>query len=239
MAVYLGNKKVSVKGGYIKDGGGDTSYPLSKFIAAEGKFANTTYTYTELTNIIKPSDTSKQQDFTYMFSGCTNLTTIPLIDTSNATSMLSMFSDCTNLTTIPQLNTTKVYDMSHMFSGCTNLTTIPLMDTSKVTNMTNMFSGCTNLKVVPALVCPIINNRGTVLTNMFQGCYNVEEIHMTGMTRTFNIQDCTKLTREALVEILNNLGTPQRKTSLYLGSENLAKLTEEDKAIATSKNWRL
>ena len=215
MAVYLGNKKISLKSGYIKDGGGGTSYPLSTFFRAGGKFTNTTYTDTELTNIIKPSDTSNVQDFNYMFSGCPNLTTIPQLNTSNA------------------------YKMNSMFSGCTNLTTIPLMDTTGVDDMTNMFKDCTNLKVVPALVCPIINNRGTTLTNMFQGCYNVEEIHMTGMAKTFNISDCTKLTREALVEILNNLGTPTRTTSLYLGSENLAKLTEEDKAIATSKNWRL
>ena len=213
MAVYLGNNKVSVKGGYIKDGGGGTSYPISKFFTLNGKFTNTTYTDTDLTNMIKPSDTSKANDMSYMFSGCTNLTTIPLIDT------------------------TKVIDMSYMFSGCTNLTTIPLIDTTNVNDMSYMFSGCRNLKVVPALVCP--SNNKTILTNMFEGCYNVEEIHMTGMTKTFNIRDCTKLTREALVEILNNLGTPTRKTSLYLGHENLAKLTEEDKAIATSKNWTL
>ena len=187
MAVYLGNNKVSVKGGYIKDGGGDTSYPLPTFFAVNGKFAHTTYTDTELTNIIKPSDTEN------------------------------------------------VTDMSSMFFGCPNLTTIPLMDTTKVVNMDEMFSGCPNLKVVPALVC----SDKTSLTNMFYGCYNLEEIHMTGMARTFWVDDCTKLTREALVELLNNLGTPRSTRSLYLGRENLDKLTEEDKAIATSKNWRL
>ena len=211
MAIYLGNNKVSVKGGYIKDGGGDTSYPLSKFLKIGGKFRNTTYTYTELTNIIKPDDTKIVQDFTHMFEGCTNLTTIPQLNTSNASTMASMFS------------------------GCTNLTTIPLIDTTYVSDMNEMFSGCPNLKVVPALVC----SNQTSLTNMFYGCYNLEEIHMTGMAKTFRVDDCTKLTREALVELLNNLGTPRSTRSLYLGRENLNKLTEEDKAIATSKGWRL
>lgn len=211
MAIYLGNKKVSVKGGYTSGGGGDTSYPLSKFLRVGGKFTKTTYTDTELTNIIKPSDTENLQDFTHMFRGCPNLTTIPQLNTSNASSMLDMVA------------------------GCTNLTTIPLIDTSKVTNMDEMFAGCTNLKVVPALVC----SSDPSLTNMFQDCYNLEEIHMTGMAKTFKVDDCTKLTREALVELLNNLGTPRSRRTLYLGSENLAKLTEEDKAIATSKNWRL
>ena len=62
---------------------------------------------------------------------------------------------------------------------------------------------------------------------------------MTGMVRAFDISDSTMFTREALVEILNNLGTVTRSRSLTLGSENLAKLTEEDKAIATNKGWRL
>ena len=211
MAVYLGNNKVSVKGGYIKDGGGDTSYPLPTFFAVNGKFAHTTYTDTELTNIIKPSDTENLQDFTHMFDGCSNLTTIP------------------------QLNTSRAYSMNSMFFGCINLTTIPLMDTTNVTDMNEMFYGCGNLKVIPALVC----SDETSLSNTFKGCYNLEEIHMTGMARTFRVEDCTKLTREALVELLNNLGTPRTKRSLYLGTENFNKLTEEDKAIATSKNWRL
>ena len=69
--------------------------------------------------IVCPSDSSN------MFWGCTNLTTIPLLDTSNVTSMEYMFYNCENLTTIPLLNTSNVTNMSQMFggfNGCTSLT---------------------------------------------------------------------------------------------------------------------
>lgn len=70
---------------------------------------------------------------------------IPLIDTSKVTNMSYMFQGCTSLTTIPQLDTSKVTIMSYMFQDCTSLTTIPQLDTSAVTNMMNMFNSCTSL----------------------------------------------------------------------------------------------
>ena len=81
----------------------------------------------------------------YMFSECSNLTTVPLFDTSKVTIMNSMFYYCSNLTTVPLFDTSNVTDMYAMFSGCRNLTTVPLFDTRKVTNMTFMFSRCSNL----------------------------------------------------------------------------------------------
>ena len=99
---------------------------------------------TDLTSI-PLLNTSSATDMDSMFSGCANLTTIPLLDTSSVTSMYFMFADCTNLTTIPELNTSKVTDMAYMFYGCTNLTTVPLLDISSVTYMSFMFANCTSL----------------------------------------------------------------------------------------------
>ena len=46
---------------------------------------------------------------------------------------------------------------------------------------------------------------------------------------------------ESLIQILNNLAdrTGQTRYILTLGPANLEKLTSEQKAIATSKNWTL
>ena len=62
---------------------------------------------------------------------------------------------------------------------------------------------------------------------------------MYGMKVNFYISASTKFTREALVEILNNLATVTSTQTLTMGSTNLAKLTDEDKAIATGKGWTL
>ena len=135
-------------------------------------------------------------------------------DTSNVTNMYNMFSYCSSLTSIPELNTSNVTDMSSMFSYCSSLTSIPELNTSNVTDMYNMFSYCSNL----------------------------ETIHMINMKVSFDISSSTKFTRESLVEIINNcydVTTLNKTAKLTMGSTNLAKLTEEDKAIATAKGWTL
>lgn len=54
-----------------------------------------------------------------------------------------------------------------------------------------------------------------------------------------DIHYSTKFTREALLEIIGNLKTVTSTKKLTMGATNLAKLTEEDKAIATNKGWTL
>ena len=55
-----------------------------------------------------------------------------------------------------------------------------------------------------------------------------------------DISSSTKFTREALVEIIGNLkAQTSGSKNLTMGSTNLAKLTDEDKAVATGKGWTL
>ena len=79
--------------------------------------------------IVCPDDVSE------MFYGCTNLTTIPLLDTSSVTTMYAMFQGCTNLTTIPELDTSNVTIMQNTFNYCPNLS-----DES----LNNILAMCTN-----------------------------------------------------------------------------------------------
>ena len=183
-------------------------------------------------------DTSNVAEMSSMFEGCTSLTTIPQLDTSNATSIGSMFRDCTNLTSIPQLNTSNTVTTAYTFYHCASLTTIPLLDTSKVMNMNVMFFGCTNLTTVPALDASNVTNKNN-MNNMFAGCTNLKSILMTNIGVNLNISASTKFEREDLLVILNNLKTVTSTTTLTMGETNLAKLTEEDKAIATGKGWTL
>ena len=63
---------------------------------------------------------------------------------------------------------------------------------------------------------------------------------MININTDLDISSSTKFTREELVEIIGNLKaqTSGSKT-LSMGSTNLAKLTDEDKAVATGKGWTL
>ena len=207
MAVYLGNKKVSIKSAVPSSSAGFT---FKDFFEHNGKMKNTNYVY--FPDALQYSDTENVTDFSELFSGCPNLTTVKLLDTSKVTTMYRMFHNCPNLTTIALFDTSKVTQMGEMFYGCTNLKVVPAFDTSNVTWMGDMFSGCTNLTA----------------------------IHMTGMTADLNISSSTEFTREALVEIINNLvPTNNHSYTLTMGTTNLAKLNPEDKLIATNKGWKL
>ena len=59
------------------------------------------------------------------------------------------------------------------------------------------------------------------------------------MKANLKISSSTKFTESALVEILNNLATVTSTKKLTMGSTNLAKLTDAEKAIATNKGWTL
>ena len=62
---------------------------------------------------------------------------------------------------------------------------------------------------------------------------------MTGMKVSFDISASTQFDESDLVTILNNLATVTSTKTLKIGATNLAKLTDDEKAIATNKGWTL
>lgn len=184
-----------------------------------------------LNGLIQYNDTENVTDMYYMFNYCQALDTIPLFDTSKVTNMGGMFRGVTNIRTIPQFDTSNVIDMREMFSYCYYLTTVPQLNTSNVTNMDGMFFSCKNLTTVPALDA----NKVTSMMDIFTYDSNLKSILMTNIGANLNISSSTKFEREDLLIILNNLKTITSSKKLTMGATNLAKLTDEDKLIATNK----
>ena len=56
---------------------------------------------------------------------------------------------------------------------------------------------------------------------------------------SLDLSPCKDLTHDSLMVVINGLQTVTSAQILTLGSENLAKLTEADKKIATDKGWTL
>lgn len=234
---------------------------LKNLLDATGSTAYLFYNYkgTSVDNLIQPNYTENVTNMANMFSECNKLTSIPQLSTGNVTNMYGLFYNCKALTTIPQLNTSKVDNMNNMFSDCSSiesipqlntsnvttmdsmfykcslLTTVPLLDTSKVKNMSQMFWHCNNLQTVPAFDCSNVTN----MNNIFASCSSLKSILMTGMKVSFDISASTKFEREDLLIILNNLKTVTTTKTLKMGATNLARLTDEDKLIATNKGWTL
>ena len=210
------------------------SYDFIKaFFDAGGKCSFSTAT--SFDGVIPFTATSDVTDMYYMFYECQNLTSVPLFDTKKVTNMKSMFKHCSKLTSVPLLDTKKVINMESMFQSCSKLTSVPLFDTSNVTNMYYMFYNCSSLTSIPLLDISNV----TSMYDMFFGCSRLETIHMINIGADLNIHYSTKFTREALLEIIGNLKTVTSTKTLTMGATNLAKLTEEDKAIATNKGWTL
>lgn len=253
MAMYLGNKKVAVTNTVEKqvpsmkaffDAGGKCG--CSKVTSFEGCWqyddtANVTdmndmFKYCNNVNTFPQFDTSKVTSMEYMFYSCSKMINAPQLDTSNVTNMDYMFSSCTWLKNVPQYDTSKVTTMRGMFGYCSFMETAPLLNTTNVTNMDSMFRYCVYLKAIPSLDMMKVTNADY----MIRDCSNLEAIHLININTNLDFSDSTKLTREALLEIIDNLKAQTSGTkTLTMGSTNLAKLTDADKKIATDKGWTL
>ena len=155
-------------------------------------------------------------DVESMFEHCSSLTTIPKLDTSQVTNMESMFQYCDSLTTIPKLDTAQVTNMAYMIFACDQLQSIPELDTSQVTTMDRMFYSCTSLTDLGGF----IGLKCNLELKGFSGSY--------------------PLTHDSLMNVINKAAdVTASPATLTLGSTNLAKLSDEEKGIATGKGWTL
>ena len=86
----------------------------------------------------------------------------------------------------------------------------------------------------------LIVKEGAGYTSCFIGCAALENITIEGVIgKNFDISDSPKLTHESLMSIIDHLKDTKSTLTLTIGSENLAKLTDAEKAIATEKGWTL
>lgn len=176
---------------------------------------------------------------------CNNISKVKLWYPENTTmidfSRSSTSSSSSRYTSIILYNTSNFTSMLQMFLGCFKLTTINMSncDTSKVTTMSNMFRDCDELTSVDMSNCDISNV--TDLGNyIFFYCSALVDFKAPkNISVSTSFSDCTNLTHDSLMSIINNLKTVTSTQTLTLGSTNLAKLTDSEKAIATNKGWTL
>jgi len=189
-----------------------------------------------LQNVIN-LDTSNVTKMEDMFNDCYSLQNVMNLDTSNVTSMNSMFRGCYTLKNVSKLDTNNVINMGNMFNNCYTLQRIPNLDTNKVTNMSNMYNNCKSLHNITNLDTSSATNVNTIFANCY-ALINIDNISNISISLTVS---SSRLNHKTLVKILNALVDLTETTSqkLTLNSTNLAKLTDEEKAIAIEKNWTL
>lgn len=160
-------------------------------------------------------DTSNADNMIAMFSGCVNLIQVPLLDTSNVVHFDEMFYNCSSLTVVPQFNTSSLYSANLMLAGCSKLISVPLLDFTKAEQLRSMLLACSEL---------------------------VELGGFTNLSVNLDLSSSRKLTADSIMNVINeakDLSETGGTATLTLGSTNIAKLTEEQIAIASSKGWTL
>ena len=200
----------------------------------------------------------KPNDSRYIFDSCEKLQSVPLFDTSSATYVSGMFRSCRSLNTVPLFNFSSAEEATDLFAYCDSLTTIPQFNFSKLQNANEMFADCKVLESLPEL------DFGKVrMADQMFGWEELPNLTTIGGFKNFKptcwnfIGNCPNLTVESLMNIINNLwnwsdsssgvitfedGTEYdfgTDHSLGFGETNLAKLTDEQKAVATNKGWQL
>ena len=134
------------------------------------------------------------------------------------------------------MNTSQVTKMEGMFSSCDSLTTVPPMDTSNVTAMNSMFDWCSALTSVPEMN----TSQVTYMGNLFNHCGKLTDMGgFIGLKVNITLSYCP-LSHDSLLNVINKAAdVTASPATLTLGSVNLAKLTDEEKGIATAKGWTL
>ena len=156
------------------------------------------YNLTKLETItgLEYLNTEKVTDMSYMFSGCSKLTSLDVtkFNTAKVTKMNEMFYSCSKLTSldVTKFNTANVTDMSYMFSGCSKLTSLDVthFNTANVTNMHQMFYSCSSLTSLDVTHFNTANVTNMVC--MFYSCSSLTSLDVTHFN-TANVTDMCKM----------------------------------------------
>lgn len=147
-----------------------------------------------------------------------------------------VFNACKNLISITISNSVTSIE-SGAFSSCVLLTSIDI-PTSVLAIKGSAFYGCV------ALTDITIPNAVTIISaGVFTNCSKLTNVTLGDNFNCngLDLSSSTKYSVDTIVAMFTALAdrTGQTAYTLTLGATNLAKLSDEQKAIATDKNWTL
>ncbi len=213
---------------------------------------------TSLNGVFRGNTQITSFDELRFFTGLTNL-----YISGNSTASQGEFYNCTNLESIklPSVSLTNT-------SGAFRNTKIGVLDLSPLSQTGNMNGTFHNNTSLTKVILPGISFSGESWAYTFRTCNNLTTIEIDGTAdfsnvKTFNVPfySCSqlehitgaitgikadisfvtspKLTRESMLVIINGLATVTTQRTLTLHATAKERLTEDDIAIATAKNWQI
>lgn len=154
---------------------------------------------------------------------------LPLIDTSDYTSFTQFCYGVRGLEEFPEIDTSNGQSFYRFIGDCPNIKRIPRFNFGKANSINAM----------------LYHGYSPFNLDYMGGFENLGMAYNTSASENNNNYqlrvDFFKLTHESLMNVINNLYDIKTKgvkpQQLILGTTNLAKLTAEEIAIATSKGW--
>lgn len=190
-----------------------------------------------------------------MFKFCSSLTTIPWFDTSKneyfGGNGSGIINNCTSLISAPEWDFSSAKGITRMLGNTKNLESFTF---TNLPDNTSWNDGYGNGGLFGGESSGIIELRGVNFTGMTLNYINTSGIfHEATNLQTITYKEGSvidyegtlylqnpKLTKETLlntISILKDFSGTSITSTLSIGATNLAKLTDEDIAIATNKGW--
>lgn len=204
-------------------------------------------------------DISSAKTLEQAFYKCSKLEKLNIKDwdTSNVTTLAGMFESCSALREV-DINNWDVSNVTNIdrtfFSSGFKRLDISNWNTSKVTNLSHLFYGMINLEVVDISNFNASSVTGSPIRPFYLfpknfhslvGERTIEDVInnnigvFIGLKYSLTIDNSSlPLDRASLRAIINGVAEVETTQTLRFGSLK-AKLTEEDIAIATAKNWSI
>lgn len=154
---------------------------------------------------------------------------LPLIDTSDYTSFTQFCYGVMGLEEFPEIDTSNGQSFYRFIGDCPNIKRIPRFNFGKANSIDSM----------------LYHGYSTINLDYMGGFENLGMAYNTSSSENNNnyrlVVSYFKLTHESLMNVINNLYDIKTKgvkpQQLVIGRDNLAKLSEEEIAIAQNKGW--
>lgn len=174
--------------------------------------------FTNCPNVVLDLKSFKGEQFTQMFFYATGLQSVVI----KAPFVEGRTANCQN-----------------MFYNCRGLKKIDFTDLKcKIFNITQIFAGCYELEEI---IGELNLENVTQATTPFVKCSNLREIRVKENSISVRIEfsHCSSLSDTSIQSIIDGLATVETQHTITFHADVKAKLTEEQKATISAKNWVL
>ena len=113
--------------------------------------------------------TGTVKSFSQAWSGCSSVTSFPLVNTTAGTDFSEAWFDCSGLISFPLLSTAAGTNFFKAWCGCDGLTSFPLLNTAAGTHFSLAWGGCSGLTNFPLLN----TSAGINFYGAWCGCYGL------------------------------------------------------------------